>query len=98
MSPDMRRPLAARSRAVTGSLAGLALAVLHESGVWSVGPDATLWPIGAIVLVAGLGLLPAFLVGARESWTLGTILMIPNLAIVLVYGFLLLFFGLGGSR
>ena len=81
-----------------GALAGLTLAVLHESGIWSVGPDATLWPIGAIVLVAGLGLIPAFQLGARESWSLGTMLMIPNLAVVLFYGFLLLFFGLGGSR
>ena len=98
MSSKMTSHLAARSRAVTGALAGLTLAALHESGVWSPGPDSTLWPIGAIVLVAGLGLIPAFQLGARESWSLGTMLMIPNLAVVLFYGFLLLFFGLGGSR
>jgi len=98
MGSEMKRHLAARSAAATGALAALTLAFLHESGTWSVGPDATLWPIGAIVAVAVLGLLPCLFVGVRDSWTLATMLIVPNLAVLLVYGFLLLFFGLGASR
>jgi len=90
--------LTIRAGALTGSLAGLILSVLHEVGIWSVGPDGTLWPIGAIVFVAALGLVPCLLIGSGGSWGLGIMLMVPNVAVLFVYGLLLVFFGLGGSR
>lgn len=79
-------------------LAGPLAAVLHETGTFSPGPPATLWPLGFVVLVALVGLL----LGARtwrsgSRWT-GALIALPNLVVLGPYLFLLVFFGLGGSR
>lgn len=81
-----------------GFAVGPGMAGLHEFGILSLGPAATLWPIGVIVLAAVAGLVTGLGVAARVSRLLGTMVAVPNLLVLALYGFLLLFFGLGGSR
>jgi hypothetical protein len=50
------------------------------------------------VLAAAAGVLTGLLVTARVSGLLAVVVVVPNLLILLLYGFLLAFFGLGGSR
>jgi hypothetical protein len=78
--------------------AGPATAILHESGILSLGPSGTLWPIGFIVVAALSGMGTGLAIANRVSRTLGLLVSIPNLLVLAPYGFLLLFFGLGGSR
>lgn len=78
--------------------AGPFVAILHESGTLSLGPSATLWPIAFIVIAAAAGLLTGVGIAGRVSRGLGATIAVPNLLVVLFYGFLLVFFGLGGSR
>lgn len=78
--------------------AGPVMAILHETDTLSFGPAATLWPIAFVVAAAAAGLLTAVIIAANVSSLLGGLVMIPNVPVVLFYGFLLLFFGLGGSR
>lgn len=78
--------------------AGPAAALLHEVDAFSLGPPASLWPVLAIVLAAGLGMTAGLAFGPRGSRRIRWIALIPNGAVLLFYGFLLLFFGLGGSR
>lgn len=84
--------------ALAGSAVGPALAGLHESGLLSVGPAATLWPLGFIVMGAAVGIAVGSHVARRGSRLLGVAAALTNLAVLVFYGFLLLFFGLGGSR
>ncbi len=77
---------------------GPGTAVLHETGVLSLGPTATLWPIGFIVIAALAGLGTGLSIAHRVSRGLGALVAIPNLVVLGLYSFLLLFFGLGGSR
>ncbi len=77
---------------------GPGTAVLHETGMLSLGPTATLWPIGFIVMAALAGLATGLRVATRVSKVLGALVVIPNFVVLGFYGFLLLFFGLGGSR
>jgi hypothetical protein len=84
--------------AVLALAAGPTVAGLHETGTLSVGPAATLWPVVSVVVAATLGVLVAGWIMARRSRLLGVVVLIPNVLVLLVYGFLLVFFGLGGSR
>jgi hypothetical protein len=85
-------------RAAVALVAGPALVLAHESGSLPWLPSATFWPITVILLVAimavGFGIRCA-----RHSprWP-GFLIIFVNVLIVGLYGFLLVFFGLGGSR
>jgi hypothetical protein len=83
---------------LVAAAAGPATALLHEFNVWSPGPSASLWPLFAIVLAAVLGILLGLSIGRREFRRLGWLAVVPNTLLLFFYGFLLLFFGLGGSR
>lgn len=78
--------------------AGPAAAVLHEADVLSVGPSATLWPVGFVTAAAAVGLALGHRIWRRDSRALGAVVAVPNGLVLALYGFLLLFFGLGGSR
>ena len=78
--------------------AGPTTAVFHEAGIVSLGPSATLWPIAFIVVAALAGLGAGITIARRVSRTLGLAVALPNLLVLAPYGFLLVFFGLGGSR
>ncbi len=78
--------------------AGPGMAVLHETGTLSLGPSATLWPIGFVVVAAAAGLVTGLRLATRVSRGLGALVAVPNLIVLLFYGFFLLFFGFGGSR
>lgn len=78
--------------------AGPATAVLHEADVLSVGPPATMWPIGFVAGAAAVGLASGLRIWRRDSRALGAVVAVPNGLVLALYGFLLLFFGLGGSR
>jgi hypothetical protein len=84
--------------AAAAGAAGPVMAVLHETGTLSLGPTATLWPIGFVVIAAAVGLMTGLRVAGRVSRLLGGLVAAPNLLVFLFYGFLLLFFGSGGSR
>ena len=77
---------------------GPGAALLHEMGTLSIGPQATLWPILVIVIVAAAGLAIGLRAAARPPRLAGVLAALPNAAVVAFYGFLVLFFGLGGSR
>lgn len=83
---------------VAAAVVGPATAVLHELDIVSLGPAATLWPLLAIVLATVLGIVLGLRIGHRDSRRLRWVAMIPNGLVLLFYGFLFLFFGLGGSR
>lgn len=78
--------------------AGPAMALLYETGTWWFGLTGTLWPVGIVVVASLAGLLTGLRLVTRVSRWLGGLVVIPNALILLFYGFLLLFFGLGGSR
>ena len=79
-------------------VAGPAMALLYEADVLVLGPSATLWPLGFVALTGAAGLITGFRLGVRGSWVLGALVSIPNGLVLAFYGFLVLFFGLGGSR
>jgi hypothetical protein len=83
---------------ILGFAVGPALAGLHETGMLSLGPPATFWPLISIVIGAMLGLSVATWVARRASVFVGIIVAGPNLLVLLFYGFFLAFFGMGGSR
>lgn len=89
---------AARLWALAGSLTGPCAAILHEAGILSVGPAATLWPIAFVVASALIGLAVGRHVASWPTGWPGFVAAVPNLIVVLGYGFLFVFFGLGGSR
>lgn len=95
--PHTDRPQT-RLVAVLAVAAGPGMAILHERGTLPLGPPATLWPIGFIVWVAAVGAATGLRIAARASRRLGAFVVATNLLVLLFYGFLLLFFGLGGSR
>jgi hypothetical protein len=97
MPPEERRA-AIHALALAGLLVGPAMAALHETGTLPLGPGATLWPVGFVVLGATMGLLAGQAVASKGSRLVGALVALPNLVVFLFYGFLLLFFGLGGSR
>lgn len=83
---------------ILATLSGPGVAILHEYNIFSIGPDATLWPLVSIVLVSGLGIILIIRIAFQQSSRFLWLAMIPNGVILLFYGFLLLFFGLGGCR
>jgi hypothetical protein len=83
---------------LVAAAAGPATALLHEFNVWSPGPSASLWPLLMIVLVALLGTFLGLSVGRRDFRRLRWLAVVPNTLVLFFYSFLLLFFGLGGSR
>ena len=74
------------------------MAFLHENGSLSLGSSAGLWPIVVVVLVAGIGLWVGLRAAIRRPRWVGLLAVVANGLIVMLYGFLLVFFGLGGSR
>lgn len=81
-----------------GLASGPTVALLHETGILSVGPRATLWPLGAIVIAAMLGVGVGRRVWSEGSRVWGAVVVTPNAMLLLYYGFFLFFFGMGGSR
>lgn len=63
-----------------------------------LGPTANLWPLVGIVLAAAFGIVLGLRVGRRDFRRVRWLAMMPNGLVLCFYGFLLLFFGLGGSR
>jgi len=57
-----------------------------------------LWPILLVVIAAATGVFVGLLVVRHESRRLWRLMVVPNVIVLMFYGFLLLFFGLGGSR
>jgi len=78
--------------------AGPATALLHEFDVVPLGPTASLWPLLVIVLAAALGIFLGLSIGRQDFRRLRWLVMMPNGVVLCFYSFLLLFFGLGGSR
>lgn len=97
MTRERRRTRAAWAT-VLGAPAGPALAGLHETGGLSVGPAATLWPIVVIVIGATAGVVTGLRLARRGASIPGVLVTAVNLVVLLFYGFLLAFFGMGGSR
>ncbi|MEX2529432.1 MAG: hypothetical protein WD960_01555 [Gemmatimonadota bacterium] len=83
---------------LVAAAAGPATALLHEFDVLSLGRTAGLWPLLVIVLAAAFGMILGLRIGRRGFQWLRWLAMIPNGVVLCLYGFLLLFFGLGGSR
>lgn len=86
------------SALLIAAAAGPTTALLHEFSIVSLGPTTSLWPVLAIVLAALLGIVLVLGIGHREFPRSRWFATIPNGAVLLLYGFFLLFFGLGGSR
>jgi len=80
------------------ALAGPGLAVLHETDLLPPGLSASLWPVALVALVAAVCVIVGLRIAIRHRRWTGLLVAIPNGLILLFYGFLLLFFGLDGSR
>ena len=93
---EVRRP---RSWALTSValVSGPGIAFLYERGSLP-GSSAGLWSLLPVILVAAVAVAVGAKAAIRGSRWLGTLVVTANLIVVLFYGFLLLFFGLGGSR
>jgi len=78
--------------------AGPSTALLHEFDLVPLGPTASLWPVLVIVLASVLGIVLGLRIGRQGLRRLRWLAVMPNALILCFYGFLLLFFGLGGSR
>ena len=85
-------------RLLVAAAAGPAAVLVHELHLVPLGLAASLWPLLVIVLAAGFGLLLGLRSGRCDRPWLRWLAAIPNAAILCFYGFLLLFFGLDGSR
>ena len=83
---------------LAGAAAGPAAALLHEFDIVPLGSTASLWPLLVIVLASLLGIVLALRIGRRGLHRLRWLAVAPNGLVLCFYGFLLLFFGLGGSR
>jgi hypothetical protein len=64
--------------AAAACVAGPGTAALHETGILSLGPAATLWPIGFIVIAALAGCYTGLRITSRVSKGLGALVAIPN--------------------
>ena len=85
-------------RAALGLVAGPAVVLAHESGSIPWLPPATFWPTAVVVLVAMVALGFGIRSARRSPRWVGFLIIFVNGPIVGLYGFLLVFFGLGGSR
>jgi hypothetical protein len=94
---DPRKLGDARHRPVA-AVASPAAALLDEPRTLSIVPFANLWSVVLVVLVPGVAMVVGVRVAIHGNRMLGVLLALLNLPIVSFYGFLLLFFGLGGSR
>lgn len=79
-------------------VAGPGAALLHEVGGVPFVPAATLWPILLVVVAATAGIVVAVRIVGRGPGWLRWFVAIPNTLVLIFYAFLLVFFGLGGSR
>jgi hypothetical protein len=95
---DPRFNTEARLVAAVALAAGPVTALLYESDVLSLGPSATLWPIGFVAIAALAGMGTGIVIMSRLSRWVGGGVVVANGLVLAFYGFLLLFFGLGGSR
>jgi hypothetical protein len=87
-----------RSLLLAAAAAGPAAALLHEFDLVPLGPTASLWPLLVIVLASVFGIILGLWIGRQDLRRLRWLAVTPNGLVLCFYGFLLLFFGLGGSR
>lgn len=85
-------------RAALALVAGPAVVLAYESGSIPWLPSATLWSTAAILLAAVVALGFGIRRARRSPRWVGFLIILVNGPIVGLYGFLLVFFGLGGSR
>ena len=78
--------------------AGPGIAFLYERGSLSPRSPAGLWSIVPVVLVAGVAVVVGVRAVIQRPRWLGYLVVTADGLVVLLYGFLLIFFGLGGSR
>ncbi|MDH3298124.1 MAG: hypothetical protein OEM96_07605 [Gemmatimonadota bacterium] len=86
------------SAAVLALLAGPAGILADESGSIPWLPSATFWPKALVLLLAAVALGYGIRRARRSPRWVGFLIIFVNGPIVGLYGFLLVFFGLGGSR
>lgn len=79
-------------------VAGPLVAVLHLTDALSFGLRGSLWDPGLVVMAAAVGLVGSLVAIRRGHRTTGVAAAVLNLLVLAPYGFLVLFFGLGGSR
>lgn len=84
--------------AVVVVAAGPTTAILHEVGALPHVSSIGLWQIGFIGIAATAGLAAGVWLARRRSRVAGALAVVANAVVLVLYGFLLLFFGLGGSR
>ena len=77
---------------------GPVVAILYESGSTTLESSGGLGTIAILVLVAGAGLGISLRALARRPRWIALLACLNNGIVFLFYGFLLAFFGLGGSR
>jgi hypothetical protein len=83
---------------LAGAAAGPAVALFHEFDVVPFGPTASLWPLLLIVLASLFGIVLGLRIARQGFRRLRWLVVAPNGLVLCFYGFLLLFFWLGGSR
>lgn len=74
------------------------LAVLHLLNALPFGLQGSLLGPGVVAVAAALGLAAGVLAIRRDHRAVGTAVALLNLLVLAPYGFLAVFFGLGGSR
>ncbi|HUF48623.1 MAG TPA: hypothetical protein VMM93_12475 [Vicinamibacterales bacterium] len=87
-----------RIGACGAALLGPAAAWLRESGHLDLASSRSLLDVWLVVAVASAGLVVSILALRRRVWLIGATGLVLNGLVVSLYGFLALFFGLGGSR
>ena len=87
-----------RAVALAGSLPGLCGAWLYQSGHIEFFESETFLDLWIVVGLAVAGAAACVYAIVRGSPWLGAAGLVVNVGVVLLYGFLGLFFGLGGSR
>ncbi len=93
----MRNNGSAPGRLTVAAVLGPIAALVHETDAWPAPIPATLLPVLIVVLAALAGLVLAVR-GGRRPRTLKWLGILSNGSVLALYGFFLLFFGLGGSR
>lgn len=79
-------------------VAGPLLAVLHLTDALPFGLRGSLWDPGLVVMAAAVGLVGSLVAIRRGHRRTGAAAAVLNLLVMAPFGFLVLFFGLGGSR
>ena len=83
---------------VVALVAGPVTAALYETGTVVLGPSGTLWPVAFVAGAGATGVVVGVVLSVRTSRVLGGLVVVSNLLVLALYGFFVLFFGLGGSR